>query len=47
MDMGRNIFQSDSPVGMMMAIKAIVHGNEKPEKAFDLYETVKNKEKKR
>jgi putative autoinducer-2 (AI-2) aldolase len=46
-DMGRNIFQSDSPVGMMMAIKAIVHGNEKPEKAFDLYETVKNKEKKR
>ena len=46
-DIGRNIFQSDSPVGMMMAIKAIVHGNEKPEKAFDLYETVKNKEKKR
>ncbi len=47
MDLGRNIFQSDSPVGMMMAIKAIVHGNEKPEKAFDLYETVKNKEKKK
>ena len=46
-DMGRNIFQSDSPVGMMKAIKTIVHGNEKPEKAFDLYETVKNKEKKR
>jgi len=46
-DMGRNIFQSDSPVGMMKAIKAIVHGNEKPEKAFDLYETVKNKEKKK
>lgn len=45
-DMGRNIFQSDSPVGMMKAIKTIVHGNEKPEKAFDLYETVKNKEKK-
>ena len=46
-DMGRNIFQSDSPAGMMKAIKAIVHGNEKPEKAFDLYETVKNKEKKK
>ncbi len=42
-DMGRNIFQSDSPVGMMQAIKAIVHGNEKPEKAFDLYQTIKNK----
>ena len=46
-DMGRNIFQSDSPAGMMKAIKAIVHGNEKPEKAFDLYETVKNREKKK
>jgi len=46
-DMGRNIFQSDSPVGMMKAIRAIVHGNEKPEKAFDLYESLKNKEKKK
>jgi putative autoinducer-2 (AI-2) aldolase len=42
-DMGRNIFQSDSPVGMMKAIKAIVHGKEKPEKAYDLYQTIKNK----
>lgn len=42
-DMGRNIFQSDSPIGMMKAIKAIVHGNEKPEKAYDLYQTIKNK----
>lgn len=41
-DMGRNIFQSDSPIGMMKAIKAIVHGNEKPEQAFDLYQTIKN-----
>ena len=40
-DMGRNIFQSDSPVGMMKAINAIVHGNEKPEKAFQIYETEK------
>jgi putative autoinducer-2 (AI-2) aldolase len=43
-DMGRNIFQSDSPKGMMKAIKAIVHGGEKPEKAYDLYLTVKNEE---
>jgi len=42
-DMGRNIFQSDSPMGMMKAIKAIVHGNETPEKAYDLYQTIKNK----
>ncbi len=41
-DMGRNIFQSDSPIGMMKAIKAIVHGNETPEKAYEIYETVKN-----
>ena len=43
-DMGRNIFQSDSPKGMMKAIKAIVHGGEKPEKAYDLYLTVKNED---
>jgi len=43
-DMGRNIFQSDSPLGMMKAVKAIVHGKEKPEKAYDLYQTIKNKE---
>jgi len=41
-DMGRNIFQSDSPIGMMKAIKAIVHGNETPEKAYELYQTIKN-----
>lgn len=43
-DMGRNIFQSDSPQGMMKAIKAIVHGGEKPEKAYELYQTVKAEE---
>jgi len=42
-DMGRNIFQSDSPQGMMKAIASIVHGKEKPEKAYELYETIKNK----
>ena len=40
-DMGRNIFQSDSPVGMTKAINAIVHGKEKPEKAFQIYEMEK------
>jgi 3-hydroxy-5-phosphonooxypentane-2,4-dione thiolase len=44
-DMGRNIFQSDSPIGMMKAINAIVHGKETPEKAFDLYQTIKNNER--
>ncbi len=41
-DMGRNIFQSESPVAMIQAVKAVVHENEKPEKAFDLYNTLKN-----
>jgi putative autoinducer-2 (AI-2) aldolase len=40
-DMGRNIFQSDSPVGMMRAIQAVVHGNASPEKAYQLYESIR------
>lgn len=40
-DMGRNIFQSESPVAMIQAVKAIVHENETPEKAFELYNTLK------
>jgi putative autoinducer-2 (AI-2) aldolase len=40
-DMGRNIFQSDAPVAMIQAVKAVVHGNETPSKAFDLYTTLK------
>ncbi|MCH7931747.1 MAG: 3-hydroxy-5-phosphonooxypentane-2,4-dione thiolase [Proteobacteria bacterium] len=39
-DMGRNIFQSDSPVAMIQAVSAVVHRNEKPEKALDLYKTL-------
>jgi putative autoinducer-2 (AI-2) aldolase len=41
-DMGRNIFQSDSPVAMLQAVRAVVHDNEKPQKALDLYQTLKN-----
>jgi 3-hydroxy-5-phosphonooxypentane-2,4-dione thiolase len=40
-DMGRNIFQSDDPVAMIQAVGAVVHKNEKPEKAFQLYESLK------
>ena len=40
-DMGRNIFQSDSPIGMIQAVGAVVHGGEKPEKAIQIYEGVK------
>jgi 3-hydroxy-5-phosphonooxypentane-2,4-dione thiolase len=34
-DMGRNIFQSDHPVAMMRAIRAVVHESAKPEHAFE------------
>ena len=41
-DMGRNIFQSDSPIAMLQAVAAVVHQNEKPQKALDLYQTLKH-----
>ncbi|MBF0118460.1 MAG: 3-hydroxy-5-phosphonooxypentane-2,4-dione thiolase [Desulfobacterales bacterium] len=40
-DMGRNIFQSESPSAMIQAVRAVVHNNEKPEKAFELYNFLK------
>jgi 3-hydroxy-5-phosphonooxypentane-2,4-dione thiolase len=41
-DMGRNIFQSDAPIAMIKAVRAVVHDNETPARAFDLYNTIKN-----
>ncbi|MCL6472251.1 MAG: 3-hydroxy-5-phosphonooxypentane-2,4-dione thiolase [Firmicutes bacterium] len=40
-DMGRNIFQSDSPIGMMKAIRAIVHNGTSVDEAFDIYQSSK------
>ncbi|MEK7332177.1 MAG: 3-hydroxy-5-phosphonooxypentane-2,4-dione thiolase [Nitrospirota bacterium] len=40
-DMGRNIFQSDSPVAMIQAVKAIVHDNATPQKAYEIYKGLK------
>src|SRR3989344_9470840 len=37
-DMGRNIFQSDSPVGMIKAVRAIVHENMSVDEAYSIYE---------
>jgi len=36
-DMGRNIFQSDNPVGMIKAIRAIVHKGATVEEAYEIY----------
>jgi putative autoinducer-2 (AI-2) aldolase len=44
-DMGRNIFQSENPIAMLQAIRAVVHENETPKKAFDFYNTIKRGEK--
>jgi len=41
-DMGRNIFQSEAPIAMIQAVRAVVHDNEQPDKALDLYNTIKN-----
>ncbi|HUT31285.1 MAG TPA: 3-hydroxy-5-phosphonooxypentane-2,4-dione thiolase [Sedimentisphaerales bacterium] len=45
-DMGRNIFQSDCPKGMMQAIRKVVHENAKPKEALELYNTLKKEETK-
>ena len=37
-DMGRNIWQSDNPVPMIRAVRAIVHGNSNVNDAFTLYQ---------
>ena len=44
-DMGRNIFQSDSPASMIQAVGAAVHQGMKPEQAYELYQTLKNSKK--
>jgi len=36
-DMGRNVFQSDSPVAMIQAVHAVVHDGIKPDVAYQLY----------
>ncbi|MBI2090756.1 MAG: 3-hydroxy-5-phosphonooxypentane-2,4-dione thiolase [Deltaproteobacteria bacterium] len=40
-DMGRNIFQSDCPVGMIRAVRAIVHEKASVEEARKIYEDAK------
>jgi putative autoinducer-2 (AI-2) aldolase len=40
-DMGRNIFQSDSPVSMIKAVRSIVHDNANADEAFQLFNQLK------
>ena len=41
-DMGRNIFQSESPVAIIQAVRAVVHDGESVDHAFELYETLRH-----
>jgi putative autoinducer-2 (AI-2) aldolase len=37
-DMGRNIFQSEYPVAMIQATRAVVHEDQSPERAFEMFQ---------
>ena len=41
-DMGRNIFQSDNPTGMIRAVRAIVHENKTVDEAYAIYTQTKS-----
>jgi putative autoinducer-2 (AI-2) aldolase len=43
-DMGRNIFQSDTPKAMIQAVRKVIHEDMKPKDALDYFETLKNEE---
>ena len=40
-DMGRNIFQSDTPEAMIQAIRQVVHNQLKPSQAYELYQDLR------
>jgi putative autoinducer-2 (AI-2) aldolase len=39
--MGRNIFQSESPIGMIRAVRAIVHENADVDTAYQIFKESK------
>lgn len=39
-DMGRNVFQSQSPAAMIQVVGKIVHKNMKPEEAYEVYQAL-------
>ena len=41
-DMGRNIFQSQSPSAMIKAVRAVVHGGLPPAEAYELFEQTRH-----
>jgi putative autoinducer-2 (AI-2) aldolase len=43
-DMGRNIFQSDTPIAMIKAVGKVVHEKMKPTQAYEFYQDLRQKE---
>jgi len=43
-DMGRNIFQAESPLAMIQAIRKVVHEDFKPHEAHQYYQTLKREQ---
>jgi putative autoinducer-2 (AI-2) aldolase len=41
-DMGRNVFQSESPLAMIQAVHAVVHDGLKPDAAYELFRELSN-----
>jgi putative autoinducer-2 (AI-2) aldolase len=46
-DMGRNIFQAEDPVAMIQSVRAVVHEDLKPTKAYEMYKDLKGDGKKK
>ncbi|MCI4625663.1 MAG: 3-hydroxy-5-phosphonooxypentane-2,4-dione thiolase [Candidatus Magnetoovum sp. WYHC-5] len=44
-DMGRNIFQSENPQAMILAVRSVVHEGKTPQEAYELYLTLKDNHK--
>jgi putative autoinducer-2 (AI-2) aldolase len=42
-NLGRNVWQNDFPVGMIKGIRAIIHQNATPKEAQEIYESIKSK----
>ncbi|MEM5872212.1 MAG: 3-hydroxy-5-phosphonooxypentane-2,4-dione thiolase, partial [Candidatus Aenigmatarchaeota archaeon] len=42
-DMGRNIFQSEHPVAMIKALRAIIHENANQKEAYEIFESESKK----
>jgi putative autoinducer-2 (AI-2) aldolase len=40
-DMGRNIFQSEDPIAMIKAVRAVVHERKSPEEAYEMFNELK------